>query len=656
MSITLPHCDSSHCSYGGDEFHSTPLWLQPLQLWGWWVSLHPTVTPATSPQWGWLVSLYPTVTPGTSSQWGWWVSLYPTVIPATAAMGVMSITLPHCDSSHCSYGGDEYHSTPLWLQPLQLWGWWVSLYPTVTPATAAMGVMSITPPHCDSSHCSYGGDEYHSTPLWLQPLQLWGWWVSLYPTVTPATAARGVMSFTLPHCDSSHCSYGGDEYHSTPLWLQPLQLWGWWVSLYPTVTPATAAMGVMSFTLPHCDSSHCSYGGDEYHSTPLWFQPLQLWGWWVSLYPTVTPATAAMGVMSITLPHCDSSHCSYGGDEYHSTPLWLQPLQLWGWWVSLYPTVTPATAAMGVMSFTLPHCDSSHCSYGGDEFHSTPLWLQPLQLWGWWVSLYPTVTPATAAMGVMSITLPHCDSSHCSYGGDEYHSTPLWLQPLQLWGWWVSLYPTVTPATAAMGVMSFTLPHCDSSHCSYGGDEFHSTPLWLQPLQLWGWWVSLHPTVTPATAAMGVMSITLPHCDSSHCSYGGDEFHSTPLWLQPLQLWGWWVSLYPTVTPATAAMGVMSFTLTHCDSSHCSYGGDEFHSTPLWLQPLQLWGWWVSLHPTVTPATAAMGVMSITLPHCDSSHCSYGGDEYHYPTVTPATAAMGVMSFTLPHCDSSHCS
>ena len=505
----------------------------------------------------------------------------------------MSITLPHCDSSHCSYGGDEFHSTPLWLQPLQLWGWWVSLHPTVTPATAAMGVMSITLPHCDSSHCSYGGDEYHSTPLWLQPLQLEGWWVSLYPTVTPATAAMGVMSITLPHCDSSHCSYGGDEYHSTPLWLQPLQLWGWWVSLYPTVTPATAAMGVMSITLPHCDSSHCShcsYGGDEYHSTPLWLQPLQLWGWWVSLYPTLQLWGWWVSLYpTVTPAHCDSSHCSYGGDEFHSPATHCDS-----------STVTPATAAMGVMSFTLPHCDSSHCSYGGDE--STPLWLQPLQLWGWWVSLYPTVTPATAAMGVMSIT------------------TLLWLQPLQLWGWWVSLYPTVTPATAARGWW-VSLPYSDSSHCSYGGDEYHSTPLWLQPLQLWGWWVSLYPTVTPATAARGWW-VSLPYCDSSHCSYGGDEFHSTPLWLQPLQLWGWWVSLYPTVTPATAAMGVMSFTLPHCDSSHCSYGGDEFHSTPLWLQPLQLWGWWVSLYPTVTPATAARGVMSITPPYCDSSHCS----------------------------------
>ena len=296
----------------------------------------------------------------------------------------------------------------------------VSCHSTWTLASLARGMISITPPHCDSSHFT----------------------------------SVGVISITLPHCDSRHF----------------------------------ISVGVMSITLPHCDSSHCSYGGDEYHSTPLWLQPLQLWGWWVSLYPTVTPATAAMGVMSFTLPHCDSSHCSYGGDEYHSTPLWLQPLQL----------------------------------SGGDEYHSTPLWLQPLQLWGWWVSLYPTVTPATAAMGVMSITLPHCDSSHCSYGGDEFHSTPLWLQPLQLWGWWVSLYPTVTPATAAMGVMSITLPHCDSSHCS----------------------------------SVGVMSITLPHCDSSHCSYGGDEYHSTPLWLQPLQLWGWY----------------------------------EYHSTPLWLQPLHLSG------------------------------------------------------------------
>ena len=226
----------------------------------------------------------------------------------------------------------------------------VSCHSTWTLASLARGMISITPPHCDSSHFT----------------------------------SVGVISITLPHCDSRHF----------------------------------ISVGVMSITLPHCDSSHCSYGGDEYHSTPLWLQPLQLWGWWVSLYPTVTPATAAMGVMSITPPHCDSSHFT----------------------------------SVGVISITLPHCDSRHF----------------------------------ISVGVMSITLPHCDSSHCSYGGDEYHSTPLWLQPLQLWGWWVSLYPTVTPATAAMGVMSFTLPHCDSSHCSYGGDEYHSTPLWLQPLHLSG--------------------------------------------------------------------------------------------------------------------------------------------------------------------------
>ena len=193
-----------------------------------------------------------------------------------------------------------------------------------------------------------------------------------------------------------------------------------------------------------------------------------------------------------------------------TTLLWLQPLQLWGWWVSLYPTVTPATAAMGVMSFTLPHCDSSHCSYGGDEFHSTPLWLQPLQLWGWWVSLYPTVTPATAAMGVMSFTLPHCDSSHCSWGGgDEYHSTLLWLQPLQLGGWWVSLHPTVTPATAAMGVgviSGLLVVLLAEGHCDRPRPGSTDWPMSTEGSN----WDTRHPAPTPAPPAQASTQVTQP--------------------------------------------------------------------------------------------------------------------------------------------------